>query len=234
MFSQAEVAANRAFFDRGLAECAARGRDENAINGFHTKLKSVYKLASDPRLLAIVNDLLCGEPFACVMTNYLCKLPKSDRWVPWHQDAVYWPFQTSRIVQIYLAIDDQDEENGAMKMIEGSHRLGKLKWHDTQADLNDSDTLSQTSWLWQQIDDFGAPPRPEVADTAQQGGCVTHSQWMQGPSDVHAHSSSPGTGGRNCRDGSRHSRIVNGRSDERETVTTASIDAFAPESPALA
>ena len=27
-----------------------------------------------------------------------------------HQDAVYWPFRTSRIVQIYLAIDDQDEE----------------------------------------------------------------------------------------------------------------------------
>ena len=70
-----------------------------------------------------------------------------------HQDAVYWPFRTSRIVQIYLAIDDQDEENGAMKMVEGSHKLGKLEWHDTQSDLNDRDTLSQTSWLWQQIDD---------------------------------------------------------------------------------
>ena len=43
------------------------------------------RLVSDPRLLAIVNDLLCGEPFACVMTNYLCKLPKSDKYVPWHQ-----------------------------------------------------------------------------------------------------------------------------------------------------
>jgi len=32
----------------------------------------------------------------------------------------------SKIVQVYLAIDDQDEENSAMKMIEGSHRLGAL------------------------------------------------------------------------------------------------------------
>jgi hypothetical protein len=83
IFSDSEVAAHRAFFDHGLAECTARGRDENAINGYHTKLKSMYELAADPRVLAIVNDLLGGEPFACVMTNFLCKLPRNDKWVPW-------------------------------------------------------------------------------------------------------------------------------------------------------
>jgi hypothetical protein len=41
------------------------------------------------------------EAFCCVMTNYLCKLPNDDKHVPWHQDAVYWPFRTSRIVQLY-------------------------------------------------------------------------------------------------------------------------------------
>ena len=87
VFSEAEVWRHRLFYDRCLAECIARGRDENAINGYHTKLKSVYDIASDPRLLAIVSDLI-DEPFACVMTNFLCKLPRDDKWVPWHQDAV--------------------------------------------------------------------------------------------------------------------------------------------------
>jgi hypothetical protein len=52
------VAAHRAFFERGLAECYARGRDENAINGYHAKLKTIHALATDPRLLHIVGDLI--------------------------------------------------------------------------------------------------------------------------------------------------------------------------------
>ena len=40
-----------------------------------------------------------------------------------------------------------------MKMIDGSHRLGKLEWHDTQSDLNDAEGMARSSWLWQQIDD---------------------------------------------------------------------------------
>ena len=76
---------HRAFYDRALEECRRRGRDENAINGYHSKLRTIYELATDPRLLAIVEDLMGGESFSCVMTNYLCKLPRSDKYVPWHQ-----------------------------------------------------------------------------------------------------------------------------------------------------
>ena len=74
----------------------------------------------------------------------------------------------------------------------------------------------------------------EVAGMTQQRRRVAYSQRMQGTSDVHAHSFSPGIGGRNCRDGSRHSRIVNGRFDERETLTTASIETTTPDPAALA
>ena len=183
VYSEAEVVAHREFYDRALEECRRRGHDENAINGYHSKLRTIYELATDPRLLAIVDDLMGGESFSCVMTNYLCKLPHSDKYVPWHQDAVYWPFRTSRIVQIYLAIDDQDEENGAMKMIQGSHKLGKLEWHDTQSDLNDAEGLSRSSWLWQQIDD------------AEQYGSVFSNNLRAGElsvfTDMTAHHSTP-------------------------------------------
>ena len=85
VFSAAEAVEHREFYDRALQECRRRGRDENAINGYHSKLRTIYELATDPRLLAIVEDLMGGESFSCVMTNYLCKLPRSDKYVPWHQ-----------------------------------------------------------------------------------------------------------------------------------------------------
>ena len=70
-----------------------------------------------------------------------------------------------------------------MKMIEGSHRLGKLEWHDTHADLDDRDALSRTSWLWQQIDD------------AEQYGPVFSNDLRAGEisvfSDMTAHHSTP-------------------------------------------
>lgn len=153
IFSEAEVREHRVFFDEALSHALASGLDENAINGYHTKLRTIYDMATDPRLLEIVADLIDGDAFCCIMTNYLCKLPKDDKVVPAHQDAVYWPLDRSRIVQLYIAIDDQDEQNSAMQFVSGSHRLGKLAWHDTQADLSDLEGLQRTSGLWQQIDD---------------------------------------------------------------------------------
>jgi hypothetical protein len=96
VFSQEEVQRNRMRFDASLAQAQSCGRDENAINGYHTKLSTVWELATDPRLLGIVADLIdapldpaTGEKsFCCIMTNYLCKLPGTDKHVPWHQDAV--------------------------------------------------------------------------------------------------------------------------------------------------
>ena len=46
------------------------------------------------------------------MTHYFCKMPGDVQRVSWHQDASYWPLTPSKVVTIWLAIDDVDEENG--------------------------------------------------------------------------------------------------------------------------
>ena len=46
--------------------------------------------------------------------------------VPWHQDAQYWPLNPSNAVTVWLAVFDTDEENAAMKVVSGSHKVGRF------------------------------------------------------------------------------------------------------------
>ena len=43
-----------------------------------------------------------------------------------HQDASFWPITPSKVVTVWLAVDDVDEENGAMNIFPGTHRLGVI------------------------------------------------------------------------------------------------------------
>ena len=55
--------------------------------------------------------------------------PGTSRRVSWHQDASYWPLTPSRTVTVWLAIDDADEENGAMAVVPRSHLHGQIAFH---------------------------------------------------------------------------------------------------------
>ena len=53
-------------------------------------------------------------------TRILCKLPGQSLEIPWHQDSAYWPLWPMKAVSVWLALDDVDEENGAMDMFKFS------------------------------------------------------------------------------------------------------------------
>ena len=55
--------------------------------------------------------------------------------MPWHQDAQYWPLEPANAVTVWLAVYDSDEENGAMKVVSGSHKKGAngFKHHTNDA-----------------------------------------------------------------------------------------------------
>ena len=57
-------------------------------------------------------------------SHFICKEPAIGRATPWHEDSAYWNGrmdQLDRIVTVWLAIDDADALNSAMKVIPGSH-----------------------------------------------------------------------------------------------------------------
>ncbi|MEQ8858534.1 MAG: phytanoyl-CoA dioxygenase family protein [Pseudomonadales bacterium] len=55
----------------------------------------------------------------CVMT----KAPGFSSVTLWHQDIRYWSFEQPQLVSVWLALGDENADNGALKVIPGSHRM---------------------------------------------------------------------------------------------------------------
>ncbi|MDA1191112.1 MAG: phytanoyl-CoA dioxygenase family protein [Candidatus Poribacteria bacterium] len=141
VFTASEAAANRAYFDDLMARAEANGWNDYAINGWHRHCQGVYDLVVEPRILDMVQDLL-GSNLICWGTHFFSKKPGDDARVSWHQDASYWPLTPSKTVTVWLAIDDADVENSAMRVVPGSHRHGQIGFHRSASD--EKNVLNQT------------------------------------------------------------------------------------------
>jgi hypothetical protein len=136
------------------AECAALaevlGTPPSAGRRGLLLVPEIQRLASSERLLALLRPHLQAEPFA-VRGIYFDKSPDTNWLVSWHQDlticvqekkeaAGFGPWSMKEGTQhvqppvallenmltIRLHLDDTDETNGALRVIPGSHRSGRL------------------------------------------------------------------------------------------------------------
>jgi len=55
----------------------------------------------------------------CIMTKH----PGYSSATLWHQDIRYWLFDQPELISVWLALGDEYEQNGGMKMIPGTHQL---------------------------------------------------------------------------------------------------------------
>ncbi len=156
LFSEAEVAEHRRYFDQLLANVLASGQDNYSIKTAHLLYGKVYDLLTDQRIVAYVKDLL-GENVVGWGSHYFCKLPGDGKTVGWHQDAGYWPLTPSQAITVWLAIDDADRENACMKFIPGSHHFGHLTYQLTEE--SDPSILNQ---VVPEAEKFGAPVYNEL------------------------------------------------------------------------
>jgi hypothetical protein len=131
IFSKEEADANRAYFDDLLGKVIAAGGNSYSISTAHAKHGKVWDLLTEPRIVAVVKDLL-GDNVIGWGSHFFCKMPGDGKVVAWHQDASYWPLTPSKAVTVWLAIDDADVENACMKFIPGSHHYGHLTYKLTE------------------------------------------------------------------------------------------------------
>jgi non-haem Fe2+, alpha-ketoglutarate-dependent halogenase len=151
IFDRDRAAANRTYFDRLLAHALAQGKSSYSISGSHVVYSGVYDLVKSPALLDVAQDL-CGPNFAAIGAHYFCKLPRDPQVVSWHQDFTYWPAQSAKIITVWLAIDDVDQDNACMQVVPGSHRHGMLPYRES--DPQERNVLNQTV---DQIERYGTP-----------------------------------------------------------------------------
>jgi len=108
-------------------------RNSYSINNYHVACRGLWDLIGHPVIVGYVTDLL-GPEAVCWSTHAFCKLPGDGMEVPLHQDANYWPFTPTRSVTVWLAVDDVDADNAAMRFVPGSHLSGDLPHAELELD----------------------------------------------------------------------------------------------------
>ena len=78
------------------------------------------KLAYDSRILDAVSDLI-GPNIMLFHDQALYKPAHHGGPIHWHQDNAYWKCRPANLVSCWLTLDAVDEENGAMRVVPGSH-----------------------------------------------------------------------------------------------------------------
>jgi non-heme Fe2+,alpha-ketoglutarate-dependent halogenase len=105
-----------------------------------------------PGILDAVEDLI-GPNILCWGTSFFIKEARNPSYVSWHQDSTYWGLDPADIVTAWVAVSESTLENGAMRVIPGSHRGDQMAHRDTFASNN---LLTRGQEIAVEVDDSAA------------------------------------------------------------------------------
>jgi phytanoyl-CoA hydroxylase len=101
---------------------------ESVLKGFHDVQyhDAVFtRAAAHPRLVSVLTGLI-GPNVQLHHTKMLVKPPAQGAPFPMHQDYPYFPHAEHSVVAASVHLDDTDEENGCLRVVPGSQKLGPL------------------------------------------------------------------------------------------------------------
>jgi ectoine hydroxylase-related dioxygenase (phytanoyl-CoA dioxygenase family) len=86
--------------------------------------KAFHDVAFHPRILDVVENLI-GPDIQIHHTKLNLKPPSSpEARFEWHQDYPFFPHTNYDLLAVLVHLDEATEENGCLRLIPGSHRLG--------------------------------------------------------------------------------------------------------------
>jgi len=89
-------------------------------------------LIREPAILDAVESLI-GPNILAWGSSFFVKEQQDSSYVSWHQDSTYWGLDPADIVTAWVALSESTEENGAMRVIPGTHKLDQVPHRDTFA-----------------------------------------------------------------------------------------------------
>ena len=95
----------------------------------HLALKWVDEVVHHPAVLDAVEDII-GPDIRLYNLTLWIKDARDAAFVGWHQDSTYFPLDPAVQITAWIALTDSVEENGNVKYIPGSHKLGQLRHAD--------------------------------------------------------------------------------------------------------
>jgi len=115
----------RAIIDGFIDEMSQVMRPEH-LDKPHVWHRRFLDMCATPELLDHVEPFI-GPDIVLFSSHIISKAKRDGLAVPWHQDANYWSLEPMNVITLWLAIDDATVENGCMRVIPGTHRLGPLE-----------------------------------------------------------------------------------------------------------
>lgn len=79
------------------------------------------EFARDGALVELVAEVLGDDDVDCFLSQFIFKTPGAYG-QPWHQDALYFPFEPDRQLGVWLAVSEATLANGCLHVLPGSHR----------------------------------------------------------------------------------------------------------------
>ena len=77
------------------------------------------------KIRPVLKQILRDNPTITIAhhNSIMTKMPQSSTATAWHQDFRYWNFENDNLVSVWLALDEEDTENGVLEFIPGSHTM---------------------------------------------------------------------------------------------------------------
>jgi non-haem Fe2+, alpha-ketoglutarate-dependent halogenase len=139
-----------ASYRQRLEAAEASGRlPEGALrNKSHLLFPMLYDLIQHPGVLDAVEGLL-GPDILCWSSSFFIKEPRNKSYVSWHQDLTYWGLDPADIVTAWVTISESTNENGAMRVMPGTHTTDIVPHSDT---FNPDNLLSRGQEIAVEVD----------------------------------------------------------------------------------
>jgi non-heme Fe2+,alpha-ketoglutarate-dependent halogenase len=140
ILSEAEVRHYRAEVER---TCEALGGQVTRLDAPHLFFRWAWELATHPRLLDCLERLL-GPDVVLKSTRVFYKYGRSASFVGWHQDGITEGLEDARVPAVWLGLTAATVENGCLRVVPRSHRLGLVP-HANRPDAANLTTLGLTA-----------------------------------------------------------------------------------------
>lgn len=134
ILSASEVASYRAAIEK---TCRALGGRATRLDGPHLFFRWAWELSTHPRVLDCMEQLI-GPNILLKSTRLFYKFGNSSSFVGWHQDGITEALKDAYVPAIWLGLTSATAENGCLRVVPRSHRLGLVP----HADRPNADNLT--------------------------------------------------------------------------------------------
>lgn len=129
--------------------CHAIGGRVTRLDGPHLYFRWAWDLATHPRVLDCMEQLI-GPNILLKSTRLFYKFGRSESFVGWHQDGITERVDQAFVPAIWLGLTEATAENGCLRVVPRSHRLGLVP-HADRPNPNNLTTQGLTAQV--QIDE---------------------------------------------------------------------------------